>query len=461
MKTILRLLNSRLVNLVFPLADFLYIYQLEEYNIHFFLKWAMPRIYKRNFQKIGNLAWTEKVQALYALVLVFIIFFNLIVSLFLPLLGSWLYSFVLLLILSVLLVPFWITASSILLLPLEHYFKQKQVKNAKRKLMQIKGLRVIAIAGSVGKTSTRHFLNEFLRDKYKVFTPTKNYNTLLGIAEQINSQMESDTQIFIVEMGEYLPGDLMTIAQLVNPEILILTKITNQHLERFKTQDAINAEFISLSSFPTIKNIFITKDNSITKKLIGKSKVNLIDIKKWKIYFDNIKDLKLPRALSVYENLAMAITVSKFMQIKREAVKNVLRDLLPVDRRLVVTTQNGITIVDDSYNISMDSAKNAFDFLKSFKGRKVLVTGGIVEQGKNSKEINEEFGEIAGRLFDVIIIAENNFHRFIVGGIRRSKSKARVIYSKSPDMTPILLSEILNKDDTILIQNELPEVYWH
>ncbi len=461
MKLLFRFLNSRFLNVVYPLADFLYILQLEEYKNRFFLHWALPRIYKRNFQKIGNLSWSEKAKALYLLSSFLIAVLSFFISIFLPLFGKWVYTFFVLLILNFTLIPFWLIAASILLMPLEHYFKQKQVKNAKKKLLSLKGLKVIAIAGSAGKTSTRHFLSEILKNKYRVFTPTKNYNTLLGIAEQVNNQMPQDTEVFIVELGEYLPGDLMIIAQLVNPEVLILTKVTNQHFEKFGSQEAINEEFLSLSSFPTIKNIFIAKDNLITKNLTGKSKVNLVDTKKWGLYLDKIKNINLPWALSVYENLSITAAVSDFMGVRRDSLKNTVRQLMPVDRRLVVSSQNGVTIIDDSYNISFDSAKNAFEFLKSFKGRKVLVSGGIVEQGKNATVVNQEFGQMVSRFFDIAIIAKNNFYKAVTTGIKESKNKTQIFTSDKPDKTPLLLTEILRKGDVVLVQNELPEVYWH
>ncbi|MBI3341835.1 hypothetical protein HY024_01805 [Candidatus Curtissbacteria bacterium] len=145
----------------------------------------------------------------------------------------------------------------------------------------------------------------------------------------------------------------------------------------------------------------------------------------------------------------------------RAAARDVLISLSAVERRLLVSSINGITVIDDSYNISFESAKNAFEYARSLAGRKVLITGGIVEQGRQSDVVNEAFGELIAKNFEVAVIAKNQFYKAIDRGIKKANSKTQIFFSQSPSKTPLLLSTIIKTGDVVLVQNELPETYWH
>ncbi len=101
-------------------------------------------------------------------------------------------------------------------------------------------MRVIAIAGSYGKTTQKHILAHMLASSHDVLWSEENFNTPLGV-KQLFSGLESDRipDIAIIEMGEHYRGDIRELAHLVRPDISIVTGITHQHLERMGTIDAI------------------------------------------------------------------------------------------------------------------------------------------------------------------------------------------------------------------------------
>ncbi|MBI3341836.1 hypothetical protein HY024_01810 [Candidatus Curtissbacteria bacterium] len=297
MNKILRVLNSRLANIILPLGDFLFIYQLEEYNNRFFLSWVRPRFYKRGLQKVGRLQWTLKARTLYFLSLGLLLGCCLAVAVIEPYFNK-LLAFFLIFFVFTFFTPLFLVLSSFLVYPLENRMKSKQIKAARSKLISMKELVIIAVAGSVGKTSTRHYLSEILKSKYKTFTPKGNYNTLLGISEEVLN-MPTDTQALVVELGEFFPGDLMELAGLVKPKILVLTKTADQHIEKFGNAEAIDHEFVSLTSFPTLSAVYLSAENRIAPQLKGKGKVQTVNTKTWSQYFAKIKSFSLPRAESV------------------------------------------------------------------------------------------------------------------------------------------------------------------
>lgn len=460
MKKLFRLFNNSFLNLVFPLADFLHIFQLEEYDNSQYFQWCKNRLFKRRLQRVGELKWTLKAKVLYLISLVLVVASIGLITLLSPPL----FRIPVLLAVTAanfFLAPFWLVFAKTLISPLERYLKFKQINSAKKKILSVKDLTVIAIAGSVGKTTTRHFLTQILKSRYKTFSPIGNYNTLLGISEEINTNMPGDCEVLVVELGEYLPGDLMRLAGLVKPQLLILTKVGKQHLEKFGSQEAIISEFCDLLSYPTIKKIFMARGNLVLNSLKSKTKVTIVDKNKWTSYVGAIKESGLSQAESTYENISLVASVSQSIGVKSHEIRKVVKTLTNVNQRLNVIRHDGITVIDDSYNISFESAKNAFAFMETFGGRKVLVSGGVVEQGKESDSANKEFGVMIAKTMDIVVLAKNNFSAAIANGIANTSRSTQVVYSNHPSQTPILLAGILKNGDVVLVQNELPEVYWH
>ena len=104
---------------------------------------------------------------------------------------------------------------------------------AKRKIGMMKGLTVIGITGSYGKTSTKEFLYTILSEKFKVIKTEGYNNTEIAVAMAILKKLKSLHEIFIVEMGAYKMGEIKAICNIVSPQIGIITGINKQHVELF------------------------------------------------------------------------------------------------------------------------------------------------------------------------------------------------------------------------------------
>lgn len=442
---------NNLFKIIFPLEDWLYIYQLEEYNWKSFLHWVRPRLFKRNLQSVGKLEWTQKAKLIYALALFLFLLF--IVVLFLISLND--FFLFIFLTGNFFILPFWIVVAHALVKPIENRLKNKIINQAKDKLRSNPELKIIAVAGSVGKSTTKSFIVKFLESKYKVFTPKGNINTLLGIGIEINRSFSSDIKFLVVELGEYLPGDLVTLAKFLNPETVVLTKVGSQHLEKFGDQDEINKEFLSLANYQSVQKVFISETNLLADKLQGEK---VIKVKTASV---DLKNSKLPKSSSTNENLSLAAALARDKGVKVDDIEELTTQLESFDQRLKVTENNGITIIDDSYNISPESASNALEFLKTYQGRKIVVTGGIVDQGQNALAANREFAKQLAHAADIVIVAANNFHSIIKATIEQENPKVEIITSPHPSKTPEFLQRVVNKGDVVLVENELPEIYWH
>src|SRR3989344_4805741 len=106
----------------------------------------------------------------------------------------------------------------------------------------------IAIAGSFGKTSMREILKTVLAEGKKVAAPPGSYNTPLGIAQFVRT-LSGDEDVLIFEFGEYYPGDVRKLCELVEPHLGIITGINEAHLEKFKTIERTAATIFELADY--------------------------------------------------------------------------------------------------------------------------------------------------------------------------------------------------------------------
>ena len=102
------------------------------------------------------------------------------------------------------------------------------------------------------KTSTKHYLNRILSEKYDVMMTPGSFNTTMGVIRTVREYLKPYNEVFIVEMGAKQPGDIKEICDLVHPEIGIVTAVGEQHLESFKTIENVQrTKFELIDSLPT------------------------------------------------------------------------------------------------------------------------------------------------------------------------------------------------------------------
>ena len=144
--------------------------------------------------------------------------------------------------LTPLLTPYLLFVAYCLNEPMEEILRRYHLKVAENKLARSEVIK-IGITGSYGKTSVKEILKTILSQKYRVLASPESYNTPLGIAITLKN-LDSTHDVFIAEMGARNEGDIKALAKLVKPKYGVLTGVNNQHLETFKSIDAIkNTKF--------------------------------------------------------------------------------------------------------------------------------------------------------------------------------------------------------------------------
>ncbi|MBI2611414.1 hypothetical protein HYW54_01570 [Candidatus Gottesmanbacteria bacterium] len=320
-------------------------------------------------------------------------------------------GFLLLLLFDLFVLP--ITGVLVLLLNIPTTIYKNYLESvAKRKIESMKNLIVLGITGSVGKTSTKEFLAKILEAKYKVAKTPESINTEMGIAKFILNDLKDDTEIFIVEMGAYKKGEIKSICDMVHPKIGIMTYIGTQHFELFgNLQNLIDAKYELIECLPPDGLAVLNEENEICRKLAQKAKGEGREVLLYGRNKAKLKSYPAPKLLGkqIIPNLLAAISVAEFLNIPSNQIKKQISQLTPpVHTMESVGNYKGATLIDDTFNISRESSLAAIDYMKSFKGKKVLILSPLIELGTQTSKIGQEVIGRARKICDLVILADKN-----------------------------------------------------
>ncbi|MBI2017414.1 UDP-N-acetylmuramoyl-tripeptide--D-alanyl-D-alanine ligase [Candidatus Daviesbacteria bacterium] len=343
-------------------------------------------------------------------------------------------------------------------------------------------LKVVAITGSYGKTSTKDILYTLLWKKYYVVKTPKSFNTPLGVSQTILEDVKANTDIFIAEVGAYKKGEIKKIANLITPQIGIITAIAPQHLERFKTIENIAyAKFELVESLPKNGLAILNSASEWLKKLWPNSpctvsfygydsdyKVQNIKLSLSGTSFQLLTpkgkaDINIPLIGEhhAYNFLAAAVAALK-LGISLDEIKSRAGLLLPTPHRMEIKSLGNITLIDNSFNSNSESAKSSLSLLGSFDDtKKIVVTPGFVELGKESSVRNRAFGEDIAKVADEIIIVGENAKEDLLRGVQKVFRSEETIHFAASTQDALVLAQQLMQGTkgVVLLENDLPDQY--
>lgn len=386
--------------------------------------------------------------------------------------------------LSPALVPYTVLLAYYINNPLEKRKNKKFVKKAESALDERKDLIKIAITGSYGKTSVKEILKAFLSMKYEVLATPESYNTPLGIAKTVKNLDDND-EVFIAEEGARRVGDIRELTKIVKPDIAVITGVTAQHLETFKTLKAIeNAKYELIENMPAGGKAYFSSDCEATVKMYEKCPYSKVlagfgDKTRGGVYVEGaVIDLngskftlilsgesveietKLLGAHNV-ANIALAAAVAVDLGVSLTDIKRAAARLKPVRHRLErIDGENGVIVIDDGYNSNPEGFKRAIELLSAHDGKKYAVTPGFVELGFSENEYNFKAGELmAGVVDKAILVGRGGALHVKEGLLYRGYPVENIVMVKDLDEAKLALSELLHPGDAVLFENDLMDKY--
>lgn len=357
--------------------------------------------------------------------------------------------------------------------PLERRLSNKFMETATSRLNQV-APRVIAITGSFGKTSTKFYAGHLLRAKYVTVTSPASYNNKTGLSRAINEGLTPGTEIFVAEMGTYGRGEIRALCDWLHPEISVITALGPVHLERMGSIENIakaKAEILENAKVGVV-NIDNPRLADVAAdyqrqggKLITCSGENaeadvsvIADGAKLVVsaYGDVVEVVDLPGVFP--GNVACAVAVAVAADVPLNEIASRMATLpRPEHRQVVQSAANGITVIDDTYNSNPDGALQALTTLISAAtgNRKVVVTPGMVELGREQAKANEVFAHQAADVAtDILIVGRTNRRALLRGA---SAGAANVTTCADRTHAVAWVRSNLGAGDTVLYENDLPD----
>ena len=383
------------------------------------------------------------------------------------------------------LLPFWLLLAAFIMMPLEHYVHSQFKQMARKKLASMPDLTIIAITGSYGKTSTKFMIRDLLKERYNVLATPGSYNTPMGICKVINQDLQASHQILVLEMGARYKGNIRELCEIARPDISVVTNIGLAHLETFGSQEGIrktkseivqymkeNGTVVLNADDPLVMTMADIRDDAT----ILTAGFENGDFKANQIMYDHngctfqVTDpeqqsvevrLQLLGKHNVHD-LLLAMTVGHHLGLRLQTMAVAASNIQPVEHRLQLKEQDGITILDDAFNSNPVGARNAVDILAQFNGgRRILITPGMVELGDAEYEENKKWGSFIGtKKLDLVVLVGPERTKPIHEGLKQGGFDGeRVRVVKSLFEANEIIREFAQKGDTILYENDLPDTY--
>ena len=344
-------------------------------------------------------------------------------------------------------------------------------------------VRVIAITGSVGKTTTKEFIAAVAAAGYKTHKTEGNHNNDLGLSMTLFTLSPED-QISVLEMGMSNAGEIRRLSELAKPDVAVITNIGTSHMESLGSRENIclaKLEIVSgmrpggillyngdepllvegaPSAFSHLRSFSVEERGgdyrAVNIRQSGEGM--LFDLICGSKVHTNVCIPTLGRH-NVYNSLA-AFAVGDILGLDEDTVRAGLMAFHGADRRQKIYEIGNITVIDDCYNASPESMRAALDVLSAVaasKGqRAAALLGDMLELGEYSRLMHDQVGQYAAQvkishLFCYGAMADVVAEAAINNGIR-AENVFVCLDTKNPAAMAEMISSALQPGDVLLVK---------
>ena len=337
-----------------------------------------------------------------------------------------------------------------------------EIARYKRSLYDIP---VIAITGSVGKTSTKDIIASVVSTQYKTLKTEGNNNNNIGLPLTILKL--KDHEAVVIEMGMNHFGEISLLTSIAKPTLSVITNIGTAHIGNLGSRENILKAKLEILEGIEKPKIIINDDNDLLHKwyLENKEKVEIHPYS-----LKNAKDIELKEESSTFKtiinneleitvpvggehfvyNALCAIEVGKLLNISDEKIQKGIAEFELTKKRMDIRKlKNGAILINDSYNASYESMKASLEYLSKYPGkRKIAVLGDMFELGEYSTELHEKVGkEVTKNKIDILICSGEN-SKYIIN----NSSMVEKYYLKNNEEILEKLQQILSDGDVVLVK---------
>src|SRR6266404_1837377 len=334
-------------------------------------------------------------------------------------------------------------------------------------------IKVLAITGSNGKTSTKDFSASVLGRKFRVTKTQGNFNNHVGLPRTILEATARD-EVAVWEIGMNHPGEVAALAKIAAPDAAIITNIGIAHIEFMGTREAIAKEKGALAEAVGPQgSVVLNADDPFSARVAARARAKVVlagttdgTIRAAEISqsehgteFTILEGAHRCRAqlpvpgLHMVQNALLAVAVGRVFRVSLEECAAGLAAAPLAKARLQIKKIGGVEFIDDSYNANPDSMKAALRTLAELpaEGKRIAIFGEMRELGAESERGHREVGQTAATLKIDQLIAIGNMAAEIAHGAKDAGLKNTAIVESTAEAAQ-LLGEIAAPGDLVLVK---------
>ena len=334
-------------------------------------------------------------------------------------------------------------------------------------------LKVLAITGSNGKTSTKDFAGSVLARKFRVTKTEGNFNNHVGLPRTI-LEATSEDQVAVWEIGMNHPGEIAELAKIAAPDAAIITNIGVAHIEFMGSREAIGREKGALAEAVGPQGtVILNADDPFSNGIAARTRAKVVfagttDGSVRAIEIRQSADgseftilegahrcrAQLPVAgLHMVQNALLAVAAGRAFGLSIEESAAGLAAAPLTKARLQIKEIAGVHFLDDSYNANPDSMKAALRTLLELDtdGKRIAVLGEMRELGRELERGHREVGETAATLGVDHLVTIGEAAEFIAQGARAA-GLTRISSVRSTGEAAELLGEVAGQGDLVLVK---------
>ena len=326
--------------------------------------------------------------------------------------------------------------------------------------------KIIAITGSVGKTTTRELIYIILNQKYQCHQSKKNYNNHIGVPLTLFDLNPTD-EIAIIEMGMNHKNEIKYLSNMVTPNIAVITNIGTSHIGNLGSKENILKAKLEIKE-GLIGPLFVNGDDKYLKDLKAyKSGFNhnndltaynltsSLTKSTFDIFLHNQKysiNVNLPAHL--INNVLIAIHIGLYLNVDISTIIKTLNNFKSYNMRMnILKDKNNNTIINDCYNSSLESLTGVLKLIQKEKQKKLLIIGDINELGNFTSIIHQKIPTLLNEINNknIIFVGPKTNHINYENAMHFNNYQETINYLKSQKIKDTLI--LIKASRTLRLEN--------
>ena len=381
--------------------------------------------------------------------------------------------------------PLWVLLAGLMAWPIERVIYELYFSDDLKVQRERPDLTIIGFTGSYGKTSVKFFLQTILSQKYNALCTPTSVNTPMGISACLRRDLTPAHNVFIAEMGARHRGDIKELCRLLRPSIGILTSVGPQHLETLGDIETVKQTKYDLIRALPSDGFAVFGDNSgIVRDLYENTRIPkaITDAPDTDIWAEDVladedstrftlcfRDGRrlccqtYVQGAHALRNILTASAVAAHLGLSDRQLIHGIALFHPVITRFRIDTgADGVHRINNGFNSNPVSSAETLEELSrdKYEGRRIIITPGFVELGREEEKYNRELGVNIAKVADIVLLVGPRHTAPIRQGLLESGFHAGDIHTFDTLMDAnAYLDTVKQQGDYVLYENDLPDHY--